>query len=439
MQRCIVIPTLAASFGFLAGCGSGSSGAGNGGGGGGTGGSPTTVTFKVTGAAPTAVAARVGTGSFAAATVSSGSITLSIPNGTSTFAVAYACPAATETIGPLQISDVLENVLQATISDGTSFTINCPQATAANTGTLTGSVDATAFSGAYAAVAAAGGNVGNQYFLDAPSATFSKVMPAGSDRVAAAAYIETAGSPLGPNTAYTLAAVRNFNGVTVPGSLNGGNTVVLGAADAVTMQPITYKNLPSGYMPPTTNVSYNWSAGGGLQLSNNAGSQYPAVPAAAAESGDFYSVTSICQSSAGVPLQTVTAETWTGTAGPLTVTFPAAWTYTGPLPAALPAFSLVYTGFSGSGSVYYGGNISWTNITVSYARSVVATASYMNGSATLAIPDLSSVQGFAAPPASGSNVFWTALIGQTSYPVLQSNPTSGTASIVSSSGTYTTP
>jgi len=443
MRRWIVIPILGFCVGFLAGCSSSSGSAGNGGGGGGNAGNPTTVTFKVTGATPAAVAARIGmASSFSAATLTSGSLTLTIPTGTSTFAVAFACPAATVTLGSLQYSAVMENVVEAGISDGTSFPMYCSPATASgNTATLTGTVDASAINGAsYVGVAASGGNLGNQYFLPGTSVSFSKGMSAGSDRVAVGAYIETAGNPLGANTAFTLAAVRNFDAVTVPGSLNGGNTVVLGAADAVTMQPITYKNLPSGYMAPSTFASYEWSAGGGFQLTNSATNQYPAVPAAAAESGDLYFFNTMCQSSTGLPLQTINVESWTASGGPLTVTFPAAWTYAGPTPAAYPAFSMVYSGFSGAGNVYYGGNMSWqASTTASYARSVVASAAYMSGSTTLTMPDLSNIQGFAAPPATGTSVFWTALIGQTSYPVLQSNPTSGTAAIVSSSGTFNVP
>ncbi|MFP5236806.1 MAG: hypothetical protein ACLGSD_12965 [Acidobacteriota bacterium] len=443
MRRWLVPPIIGISFGFLAGCSMGAANSGNGGsGGGGNSGNPTTVTFKVTSVTPTAVATQIGTGSFSAASVASGTLTLSIPSGTNNFAVAYACPAATATVGNLQISAVMENVVEATTADGTSFDLYCSPTTAsANTGILTGSVDASAISGAnYVGVAAGGGNMGNQYFLSGASASFSKSMPAGSDRVAVGAYVETAGNQLGANTSLTLAAVRNFDGIPVPGSLNGGNTVVLGAADAVTVQPITYKNVPSGYMAPTTYASYSWSSGGGFQLTNNAGNQYPAVPAGAAQSGDVYFFSSMCQSSTGLPLQTSNVETWMGTGGPLTVTFPAAWAYTGPTPAAAPVFSMAYAGFAGSGNVYYGGNLSWqAGQNASYTRSVVATAGYLNGSTTLAMPDLSAVQGFVAPPASGTSVFWTALIGQTSYPVLQSNPTSGTASIVSSSGTFTVP
>lgn len=442
MRGFILVPVLAVGAGFLAGCGAGSGTGGSSGGGGGTGQNPTTVTVKVTGTTPAAVATRIGTGSFSAAAIQSGSLTITIPAGTSTFAVAYACPPSTATVGTTQYSSALENVLEASTSDGTSFTMYCSPATATgSTGILTGSVDASAIAGAnYVGVAAGGGGAGNEYFLSGTSANFSETVPAGSDRAAVGAYVETASYPLGANTAFTLAALRSFSGVTVPGSLNNGNTVVLGAADAVTMQPITYKNLPSGYAAPKTVAMYDWAGGGGISLSNGATTQYPAIPAGAAESGDVYSFTSTSQSSTGVPFQGVQVESWTGTGGPLTVTFPAAWTYAGPTAAALPVFSVAYSGFSGSGNLYYGGNIGWqAGQNAGFARSVIATAGYLNGSTTLAMPDLSSVQGFAAPPASGTSVFWTALIGQTSFPVLEGSPTNGTASIVSSSGTYTVP
>src|SRR5690348_6349295 len=81
----------------LAGCGGGSVSGGDGGGGGG-GGNPTAVTFKINGGTPTAVAAKIGSGPFTAQTLTSGSLSLSIPSGTTTFALAVSCAQETETI-----------------------------------------------------------------------------------------------------------------------------------------------------------------------------------------------------------------------------------------------------------------------------------------------------------------------------------------------------
>jgi len=306
----------------IAGCG-GSGGGGNMGGGGG--GNPTTVTFTFKGAAPTAVAAQIGSGSFKAETVSSGAVSLSIPDGTTKFAVAYVCPSVAVMAGGTQVGqNTNETIVEASTADGTSFTVTCYTIPASTeSGTLTGSVDASAISGAnYTAVVAANGSFGNETFGSGATSNFSLSMPAGTDRVGLAGYVYTSG-PFGANSVWTLAALRNFDGVTVPGAVNGGSTVALGAADAVTQESITYKNVPQDYHAPTTLAEYIWSGGGGLQLSNGATSQYPAVPAAAAKSGDSYLFSAAAHSGTGsgvVAISTLSA------AGPVTFSFPPPWT-----------------------------------------------------------------------------------------------------------------
>jgi hypothetical protein len=48
---------------------------------------------------------------------------------------------------------------------------------------------------------------------------------------------------------------------------------------------------------------------------------------------------------------------------------------------------------------------------------------------------LPALTGFADAPASGTMVLWSAEIGQTRFPVFETKPTSGKASIVSNVGT----
>ena len=80
----------------LAGCG-GSSNSGTTGGCvtdcGGGGGNPTTVTYTFTGAMPTAVATKIGTGAYTQAAVASGAVSISVPSGTSNYSIAWVCPA----------------------------------------------------------------------------------------------------------------------------------------------------------------------------------------------------------------------------------------------------------------------------------------------------------------------------------------------------------
>jgi hypothetical protein len=72
---------LASVLVVVAGCGG--SGGNTGGGGGGQ--APTLVTFTISGSTPTAVATQVGSGAFTAATLTSGKMTLSLPDGTTNF------------------------------------------------------------------------------------------------------------------------------------------------------------------------------------------------------------------------------------------------------------------------------------------------------------------------------------------------------------------
>jgi hypothetical protein len=109
-------------FILLAGCGSGSGNTTGGGGGGGGGNNPTTVTFTVTGG-----------------TLSGGSLTLSVPSGTTNFAVAFVCPPLTSYTPP----ETEQYVYEASTLDGTSFSEWCLGGSSNEaTGTLTGAVDA---------------------------------------------------------------------------------------------------------------------------------------------------------------------------------------------------------------------------------------------------------------------------------------------------------
>ena len=126
-------------FILLAGCGSGSGNTTGGGVGGGGGNNPTTVTFTVTGGTPTAVATQIGSGAFTSATLSGGSLTLSVPSGTTNFAVAFVCPPLTSYTPP----ETEQYVYEASTLDGTSFSEWCLGGSSNEaTGTLTGAVDA---------------------------------------------------------------------------------------------------------------------------------------------------------------------------------------------------------------------------------------------------------------------------------------------------------
>ncbi len=430
-------------FAVVVGCG-GSAGTTDGGGGG----NPTHVTFTFKGATPTAVAAKVGSGAFTVQALSAGTLTLSIPSGTTDFAVAVNCPPQSQAMGSLTLTSSYQIVMEASTADGTEFTGSCtiPWSTPP-TGILTGRVDASAIPGAnYIGVDATnGGSGGEAFFLSGTASDLNLLLPAGTDRVGLGAYVYTASNPYGANSVWTLAAVRNFDGVAVPGSVNGGVAVELGAADAVTQQPITYKNVPSNYGAPSTFAYFVWKDSGGVWLSNGATSEYPAVPTVAAEAGDYYSfyVAAYSQSTAGEGMLVSATST---SAGPQTFTFPATWTYAGPTPAALLSFDMNYTGFAGKTGVADAAGLSWqtgtgTQSSTNYSYQVIASANYLNGSTRLTLPELSSVPGFLTLPASGTNAVWLAEIIQSSNGFLQ--PVKGGANTNTSSvqnvGTFTVP
>jgi hypothetical protein len=405
----------------------------------------TIVTVKFAGT-PTEVATQIGSGSFTAATLSSGSVTLNVPAGTTNFAVAYVCQG-TSTLGDIQTNYTYQYVFEASTLDSTSLSETCAFAGLTGTGssgTLTGSVDASAIPGAnYVGVEADNGSSGEEDILSGDSQQFSESMPAGTDRAAVEGYVYTSGQ-IGSDAVFTLAAVRNFNGVAVPGALNSGTTVTLGAADQVTTQPISYSNVPGGFSTPATIANYDWNGGGGILLSNGATNQYPVVPASAAESGDSYSFVSSTQlvTSSNVG-EGVFVDTNTTTGGALNVSFPAPWSYSGPTPAAQPTFDMTNSSITGTTGVTASGELAWFVPSVGSSSQVVwsvnATGNYLNGSTSLAFPDLGSLTGFVSGPASGDTANWFAIISKSSAASGQSVFPNGTITSVENDGTFTVP
>ncbi len=402
---------------LVAGCGGGGATVGGGGGGGNN--SPTTVTFTFQAGTPTAVATKIGSGSFTAQTLSSSTVSLSIPSGTTTFAIAYVCGTG-------------EFVYELSIADGTSFTTFCP----ANfsfppTATLTGSLDASAISGAYYLnVFSWGSDTGMVANVPGLVSNFSYAAPAGSDRVEVLAYTK----------ANTLVAAKDFPSQTVPGALNGGNTVVFSPADEPASEPITYNSVPPGYGVPSTLVGFLVAGSGIFGVTTSAQSQYPVLPAGAVESGDMYRLFATAFNSSGSG-EGVGAEVTLAAAGPASFTFPAPWVYGGPTPAATPTFNFEYAGFSGKTGVIHTVNLTWLNgSNADVDFELVATANYLNGSTTLAVPDLSGVSGFPSGPSSREVLWWQAAITQGNEGVLQSTPPANIQdSLVENSGSYLVP
>ena len=422
---------LASVFPFLmTGCGGG----GNSGGGGSTGGgadnNPTLVSFTFNAGTPTTVAAKIGQGAFTAKTLSSGELSLSIPSGTTDYAVAYMCE--------LSSTPNVEYVFEGSTADGSGILLPClgpfPQTA---TATLTGSVDASAIAGAsLVSVAVADGSIG---FVGgvAPVSSFSLLnVPAGNDRVVLLA----SSSPVaqGSVTTFNTLAAKSFSGQIVPGPLNGGAPVVLGSADATTSQPVSYGNIPTGYSAPYTSTTYHLGNSGGYSLAVST-TQYPVLPSGATASGDYYVLYTIASSNSNANEMIIAAKSFTS-AGPVLFTLPVPWTYSGPTPGALATFNFAYSALTGSADFYQFASEQWSTAAVgSLQIQISATANYQNGSTALAVPDLSGLAGFLSPPPSGTKVSWTAQIVEGASGVPAQMPSSGAQTTLQNSGSFTVP
>lgn len=429
---------------IFSGCG-GSSGSSSTGGG--SNNQPATVTFSVTGATPIAVQTKVGSGNFTPATISSNTVTLSIPSGTRNFAVAWVCPPFGASPATTQ-----QNLLESTTDDGITYTLNCVlPLSAGTTGTLTMSIDASAFSATTSPVpnfvqvdVENGSNIAEQFPSTLVANSYGVTAPAGSDQVNLSVHGISVSNGFGNE--YLIAA-KSFSGVSVPGTLNNGSTVTFTSADAAVQQPITYSNVPAGYAAPTSTVDVVPSGEtSGFFLTSNATSTYPALPATIAKSTDRYVVVASALSSVGSGSSTVYQyvaefETFNGE-GPVTVAFPTPWSYTGPTPASLPTMNINYTGFSGQSGVSDSGNLQWispSDANAMYIYHVTASAKYLGGSTSLQFPDLSSLTGFFPGPATGTSVNWEADAYQNSAGIAPPALTSGNELAVAALGTYTAP
>jgi hypothetical protein len=384
------------------------------------------VTYTFTGAAPTAVATQIGTGGYTQASLQANRLTLSIPSGTTNYSVAFLCPPI-----PIGTPDYQEYVVQASTQDGTSFSEYCFGLTSPQTGLATLQVNAAAISGAGDVVVLASG-----YHPSLPwsagTLSFSSQLAAGTYDVFVVVYDSTGFYPL---------AVRVLRSQTIPGALNGGNPVVFAASDETVTQTITFNNVPAGSSPYDAPFVYFYTSNGqDLELQSypttTPANQYPALPAAAIQSGDYYTFNTTASS--GAAGGTVAVQMATAKGGPQTFTFPVPWTYSGPTAADLPTFNFSYSGYSGLPFVEQDASIQWSlGSKWIYSIWVSATANYQNGATSLTIPALSGLTGFLPSPTSGSTIQWNAYIQQGSE--YQATPPNGTDQFVVNSGTFTAP
>ena len=369
------------------------------------------ITFV--GFTPSVVATQIGTEPFMPASlIDPNLLGLVLPNATTNYAVAYVCPSGQQ-----------EFVLEANAQDFDKLAVNCPNvfqppvAAAA-----TGSVNASAIPGATQVIVA---NALSPVSLGV-SGSFSALLPSGTRDIGF----------LAENASGVVLGVKILRSQTVPGAVNGGATVVFAPTDTTTQQPIIIGNVPSGSAFGLT-VAYDTIGGAGLLL-NGSTNSYSAVPATETQGTDVY----FYQSTATVTGSEVVGvlEATTSGGGPVTLTLPVPWSFSGPAPAALPTFTFNYSGFAGLPAVSQEAAIAWTTPTsVSNSIMVTATANFQNGATTLTFPDLTSLGGFLSAP-SGAQISWSAQIsGGTAQVFDIALPGSQSVGVVQNKGTYTQP
>ena len=380
--------------------------------------------FTFTGGTPIVAAVQIGTAAFAPATVQGGQLTVTVPNATTKYAIAYVCPPVPgfgNTVSG-------EFVIEATLQDGTAFTVSCNGQPA--TGSATGSANATVFPAAtdieIRGNRGFGGNVGAAF------GNFNVNLPTGTNDVAAAAI----------DASTNVLAVKIFRGQAVPGVVNTGSQIFFGPSDAVTSQSLTVSNVPTGFVtPPAVAVEYLTANGTVILLDNNSATSYPAVPTAAAISGDFYSYESNSTDTATHNSAVGITQTTTTGGGPATITLPAPWSFAGPAAATFPTFTFSYTGFNGLAVVSQRGEIEWApTATTLNTITVTATSSFQSGATTITIPNLTSLSGFIAPAPSGTTIHWVAdVFGGTVQSFSAVTASNSSLSFVQNQGTFIQP
>jgi hypothetical protein len=401
--------------GLLSGCGGGSSMPPSGG---------TPVTLSFTGSTPTAVATQTGAGAFIPMTPAS-QITFSLPQGTTTYAVAYVCP-------PISLSSITltqEHVVEVSTQDNVQLTLLCIPRGAPATGTATGSVSSAIAATASIEIVGKGG-LGQLL----SSGAFSVALPAGANDVALIA----------DDASDVILGIKILRAQTVPGVLNGGSGIVIGPGDAPVPQSITVNNVASGFTTPGISASYVTSNGTAIGLVHSTGfvnpQTYVAIASADTQAGDFYGYDAVAFN-AGTGQSMTLIQTTTSGGGPVTLTLPAPWNFSGPAPAKLPTFTFDYSGFTGQPAVANFASIDWTIASASSSLDVMATARFLNGADTITLPDLSGLPGFLAPAASGTTIHWSgSIFAGTGAPAsLGGSPSNSSLASVSSSGQYTQP
>lgn len=397
---------------------------------------PPTITVAFAGTLPSAVATQAGSNTFTSASLSGNTVGVNLAAGTTNYAIAYVCPNSTFFMGET-VSLIDENIIEATVQDGSQLNLNCGGGSP-GTVDVTVSVDASAISGTTSVTVYGTGSASIQGALLSASGSTTIAAPPGTEDLAFVAQ-DNLLSPL---------AVKIFRSQNIPGPVNGGNPIVFGPGDAITMQPFTIANVPATAFFDELLASYRTANGTSFPLGGveTVSGLYRAVPAAATQSGDsyLYNAESANTDNGADGTEQIIETTTTG-GGTVTFTLPSAWSFSGPEATAFPTFTFNYPGFSGSPVALQTANLTWDQLLTGPSNfiGITATANFQQGATTLTIPNLSSLSGFPGPISSGTKVLWSAsIIGGKGLSV--TNPTSPssaneTIEVVGNSGSFTVP
>lgn len=402
------------------------------------------------GAIPVAVATQVGSGAWTATTLQNGQFTISVPSGTQNYAYAYVCaPYVSQSNGTVTTNETNEYIYEQSVQDGTSVTVpsgcfvipSTPPASEETAVTL--NVDATA--------------IPNTTFIGI-SSTLGAGSISGTSGTAPMNVLSGTSNFIveAMDNSFDPLAVAILRSQTIPGQLNGGNPVVLSAANATTSTTVTYQNIPNGWGSPYLFANFFTSDGVGLivtPLQFSSGDMYYAIPTSQVQSGDYYSFSLVINSAPTTPLNTYSAVgsiiNTPATSAPTSFAFPAPLPASdaAPTAAALPTFNVAYPGFSDTSLTSTGvyGSIQWPTYVSNnppqsiYSLVVNATSTYLNGATTLTVPNLATVPGFISAPSSGTGVSWYAGAYGESYPIVSPAPTTSKYSYALLVGTYTAP
>lgn len=353
----------------------------------------TNIAITFTDGPPIKVATQEGSGALTSASLTNGVLNLALPSSTTKYTVVYLCP------GIFVFPDEIEYILEATPADGTAFTVSCfVQQPFGNLNSGSVQVDASAFPGTFGVAfyglngLAGGESLGSGFVSD----VVDYHLPSGTYDVAVAI-----GGCCG------ITALRMLRAQTIPGSLNGGNPIVFTQSDAATSGPQTVSdiNIPAGFsVSPVSDITYRTSTGTIINLNANGAMQYSSVPPTVTVPTDFYRYDRNYFDTQGQGVGAVA----TSSSFITSISLPQPWTYSGPAPAAFPTFTFDYSGFP---PVAQYAELLWPCCILHEphtAITVLATANFQNGATTITIPDVTGLQGFIAPPPSGTPVFWGA-------------------------------